>query len=55
MTCINGKTCSWESGKLNAILCGLEGFFTTCLGRDDALDPDICGDSCKSDWHIRLW
>ncbi|KAH8714460.1 hypothetical protein BGZ61DRAFT_476537 [Ilyonectria robusta] len=54
MTCINGKTCSWESGKLNAILCGLEGFFTTCLGRDDALDPDICGDSCKSDWHIRL-
>ncbi|KAH6977254.1 hypothetical protein BKA56DRAFT_686956 [Ilyonectria sp. MPI-CAGE-AT-0026] len=54
MICGNRRACSWESGKLNAILCGSEAYFTTCLDRDDALDPDICGDSCKSNWHIRL-
>lgn len=55
MTCINGRACSWESGKLNAIFCGLQKIYTTCLNRDDALDPDICGDSCKSNWFIRRW
>lgn len=57
MTCANGKACMWESGLLNAMICG-DGSnavaYLRCLDGNEATD-DACDAACQSDKYNLLW
>ncbi|CAM1502650.1 Fc.00g074260.m01.CDS01 [Cosmosporella sp. VM-42] len=56
MTCANGKACMWESGLLNAVICG-DGSnalaYLHCLDNDEATN-DACDAACKNDEYNLL-
>ncbi|KAH7019567.1 hypothetical protein EDB80DRAFT_870203 [Ilyonectria destructans] len=50
--CQSSRHCSWESGRLNLVFCGLQNLITTCQDSTFAVDTDLCDSACQSNTLI---
>lgn len=53
--CKSSRHCSWESGRLNLVFCGLQNLITTCQDSTFAIDTDLCDNACQSNTLIGAW